>query len=706
MMAIELSQEQRAVVDAPFERCVAVVGAHGTGKTRALLERAARAREQLAPASPLTFASPREIDRFAFALLAERGAAVCEVDDVDAEALFLAACEPLLALEWEEFAAELDPEVPGLRSPQRFVESAFRLFRRLREALVTPDEFLARSLAGATEFAAKPPNFADPALLFATKNEHHDSLAVTPQELQRQYRREVDLAKILARLYAEYEALVAATGRMTGRDAVALAVAALRDDPAAAARLRERAGAAFVDGADELTPGRLALLQALFGRELAGVTLAATDYPAGLGEPLRIELRQQYRSPLAIELACHLLLKTPHRLEAAGAEPALELARVRTPRDEAALVAERVEEWLQRGTPPERIAVLMRSVRHAGLYEAALLDRNVPTIRCGDVNVFEDRRALDALALLFNVDDPFRHDWLLRTLGNAAFALSDASLSLLCSEPPHPQAALFVLDDERAPTVRSSRWDPKRDLRLGWNVVRGEQDAELSESARETIGRFRALRDGWLGAMQTLPFDEFVRRVWREGLAREGAPGSARALAQQAVLQRLLARLLDFRAIDPDATLATVLARAERRAESDLESCEDDAGSGFVRLMSVDAAAGMEFDRVAIADVRAGAFPRWYVPDAFLFSPRAGMIPKENAGEARSARTAKFTYYLHRNKTRDRYNDRERRAFVGALRRARTSALVTAWGSPTRGVTAPEFLEELRNAHLPGSVVS
>lgn len=102
MMAIELSQEQRAVVDAPFERCVAVVGAHGTGKTRALLERAARAREQLAPASPLTFASPREIDRFAFALLAERGAAVCEVDDVDAEALFLAACEPLLALEWEE----------------------------------------------------------------------------------------------------------------------------------------------------------------------------------------------------------------------------------------------------------------------------------------------------------------------------------------------------------------------------------------------------------------------------------------------------------------------------------------------------------------------------------------------------------------------------------------------------------------------------
>jgi len=35
-------------------------------------------------------------------------------------------------------------------------------------------------------------------------------------------------------------------------------------------------------------------------------------------------------------------------------------------------------------------------------------------------------------------------------------------------------------------------------------------------------------------------------------------------------------------------------------------------------------------------------------------------------------------------------------AFVNALRRARLQAIVTAHGRATRGITAPEFLEELR----------
>lgn len=113
-------------------------------------------------------------------------------------------------------------------------------------------------------------------------------------------------------------------------------------------------------------------------------------------------------------------------------------------------------------------------------------------------------------------------------------------------------------------------------------------------------------------------------------------------------------------------------------------------------MMSVEAARGREFDRVIIANVRPGAFPVWYAPDRFLFSPKFGMIPKENVGDARASRTAKFTYYVHAVKANLKYNERERRVFNYALRRARESVLVTAWGTPTRGKTAPELLEELR----------
>jgi superfamily I DNA/RNA helicase len=155
--------------------------------------------------------------------------------------------------------------------------------------------------------------------------------------------------------------------------------------------------------------------------------------------------------------------------------------------------------------------------------------------------------------------------------------------------------------------------------------------------------------------------------------------------------------LSTFAARKEGATIADVLQYAEQRVESELETCEpDEHVTGFVQMLSIDAARGREFDHAIVANVRPGAFPLWYSPEAFLFSPRLGMIPKENAGDARASRTAKFSYYMVRTKAAKHYYERERRAFDYALSRARKSVLVTASGTASRGVTAPEFLEELR----------
>lgn len=685
MIFAELSTEQRAAVARPHEECFAILGAPGSGKSTALAERAAALRTLYPRSVPLVFPPNRDFDEFAVGVLQSYGRTATLVDDVDAELLFAQACAPLFALEWNEFSSDqLDPEVPGLRSPERFLRSAFRLIRRLRDADVAPAFFLSRALTGATEFYARPPNFADPALLSATKNCYHDSLAVTTEELTRQRRREVDLAKILARLFERYVELVETTGRMTGRDAAIAAAELLERNGDLAATLRMRHRFALIDDAQELTKAHLRLLRAIFGDRLAGVTLCG-DPSSVVTEARMTNPRETFAFPTA-----SVQLRSTHR------SPAMQLERCGTPREEAAIIASRVREWIDAGTEPERIAVIFRSARNVEAYEEALLEQNVPVLLSGDVNVFTDRRALDALALLWNVDDPFRHDWLLRTLGNRACGLSDASLVVLCSEPPDPQRALFAFDDEPAPTARATRWNPKRDLRLGWNVIRGERDDALSDEARARLRRFRTLREGWLTAMHELPFERFARRVWSEGLAREGAPGSARAHAQQAVLRRLLQRLNAFLAENSEATIADVLEYARQRMESDLETCQLDDTAGFVHLLSVEAARGREFEHVVVANVRPGGFPRWYAPDAFLFSQRYGMIPKDNVGDARAARTAKFSYYVFRSKASQQYYDRERRALRYAANRARTSVLVTAAGTPIRSKSAPEFLEELR----------
>jgi superfamily I DNA/RNA helicase len=686
LIALELTAEQRRAVEAPYDGCFAILGAPATGKTTALLERVARARAVFPSAEPLVIEADSALDAYATALLVSCGTDVALVDDVAAELAFAQACAPLFALEWEEFARDqLDPEVPGLRTPERFLASAFRLIRRLRDADVAPEAFLSSALRGATEFYAKPPNFADPKLLAATKSSFHDSLDVKPDELARQRLRELDLAKILAKLYQTYVDLVESTGQMTGRDAVIAAGRCLRQDEQRARRLRERHRVAFVDEAQDLTNGQLALLAAIFGEQMPGVTLCG-DPSAAISLVRRTQPDVTFaRAASSVQLRRELRL------------PRVETARTSTTREEAPLIVARVAAWLDEGVAPQQIAVLFRSVCHVELYETALLDHDIPTTIAGDANLFEDRRALDALALLWNVHDPFRHDWLLRTLTTRAVGLSDASLAILCSEPADPQRQLFAFEDEPAPTVRASRWDPRRDLRLGWNVVRGEQDSALEDDAAARVQRFRSLRERWLDALSTLPLETFARTVWREGLAREGSPGSARAAAQQVVLRRLLARLNEFLRRNPDASLADLLVYAEQRMESDLETCAPLENDGrFVQLLSVEAARGRQFDKVIVANVRPGAFPLWYAPESFLFSPNLGIIPKENSGDARSARTAKFSYYVFRAKASQRYNQGERRAFNYALRRARCDALVTAAGTPTRGITAPEFLEELR----------
>jgi superfamily I DNA/RNA helicase len=684
------------------ETCVAITGGPATGKSTQLLVRI-RACDGVplvlaASEPPLAFlrnalpagSAVRTTGAFAATLLREPARII---DDVEAELLFAKAAAPLLALEWPEFSDEtLDPEVPGLRAPQRFLEAAFRLMRKLLDACISPEEFLQSAQVGATSFYARPPNFASADLLRYTKDTYRDSLDVTTEEIQRQFRHETHLARILAALFRAYLDARALDRLLTPRDAIAEATALVTLDAGLRHEVREGYAAIFVDDAQELNIGELKLLQAICGDALRGV-VAAGD-PQGAIGTFRGARPDRVFAVAAQRIVCE---------DRYRANVPMRLHRAADQRAESRWIADEVADLLRGGTPAKEIALIFRSVGAVRVYEEALLQRGIATQTIGDVNAFCDPRAMDALALLWNVYDPFRHDWLLRTLCAPALALSDASLVVLCAQPPDAQTLLFEPEGEADAPRR--RWDAQRDLRLGTNVIRGDADADLAPLARERIERFRAMRLAWVEASASLRPSELARAVWREGLAQLGARESAAARSQAIVLRRLLDRIRAFEDEHPNATLGDVLSDAEARAESDLEACEDPSGVDCVRLISVEAARGCAFDSVIVPNARPGAFPRWYVPDAFVYSPTQGMIAKENVGEARASRTAKFTYYMFRTKTRERYNDEERRAFSYALSRARKSLIVTAWDRATRGITAPEFFEELKAAKLPGTEI-
>jgi superfamily I DNA/RNA helicase len=655
------------------------------------------------------------LERLAFDMLAEHATLTNlaydleTIDAYDAEAIFERAIAPLFSPDWNEFLGpDIDPEIPGLRAPDRFAAAVLRLIRKLRVAQITPDAFFAAALRGATAFYANPPNLSAPSLLFATKDEHRAALAVSASELERQRRRELDLAKIVTKLYRSYLDELVSHGCLTPWDAIAEATRLLDEHPALARTYRGRFRIALVDDAQDLPTGEFRLLKAIFGKTLAGVTIAgdpqaATGTFAGArpervfgAAALTLVLQANYRVPAQIAAVAGALLDPQHAPPVPSGD-AIRLHRADTPPDEAAFVADSIAALIAAGTPPGRIAVVHRSLRTLAAFEEALVERDIPVALQGDAALFVRHDTLDALGLLWSTVDPFAHAWLLRVLQLPPLGLNDATLAILCGEPSSPQALLFDLPPDDGDGSR--RWDRRRDLRLGTNVVRGDRDADLEPEARARLAAFRARRAEWQRLARAVGILEAAEAIVTGGGMYERRPNesAARAGRRCTLTGALLETIARYAARNPGDDLLDALAYCERIARSENGPLVRDGARDAVVVAAIDRIKARRFDHVYVVDVRAGSFPPYYVPDAFLFSPTYGMIPKDSVGDAVTARTAKFTWYAHHAKLRENYSREDRRALAVALTRADVQVTVSAAGRPTRGIAAPELLSELQS---------
>jgi hypothetical protein len=286
----------------------------------------------------------------------------------------------------------------------------------------------------------------------------------------------------------------------------------------------------------------------------------------------------------------------------------------------------------------------------------------------GDVDLLARPDVGDALAVLWSAADPYKHAWLLRALQSPSIALSDASLAVLCGEPANPQAMLFALPAGETDTDR--RWDRRRDVRLATNVLRGERDADLSSVARERVTAFRERRARWAahardagaGAARAIVADSGV-------LARRPGETAARAQRRGVLIEALLALIGRYETRFPGAQLDDALGMLERLAPEETGPPVSDPAASGVFTGAIACIGPRRFEHVFAVDARAGSFPPYYVPDAFLFSPSYGMIPKDAAGDAPAARTAKFTWYSHQTKLKDAYAREHRKLLALAMSR-------------------------------------
>ena len=704
-----------------------ISGRPGSGKTRELMVRIAAAefpRERLIVASPHVRSAARlggtTLASYAFAIL-EQHAFACGlalelecIDDVDAETHFAEAASSLFSLEWVELAEpelggdpSLDYEIAGLRAPERFAQAAYRLIRKLRAAGITPKRFLESALHKAAEWYAKPPNLANPDLLYAAKR-YRDSLNADGPELERQRRREIDLAKILARTYEIYITDSETRGCLTGVDALAEATRVLGTIEGAAQAARERWPLAFIDDAQDLTYGELLFLRALYGKQLSGVTFAgdpdqATRTFAGARPEQIFSGTEKLRMPAPPEPRATLVAAASEFLHDRNVftDPAgrIVLQRTSSQEREATFIAAEVAKLIEDGTQPESVAVLVRSLRAAHTYVDALLNENIAVTLIGDLDLLGEKIVQDALALLWAAEDPRRHDWLLRTLVTPMLRFSDATLVELCVEASDAQERLFPaseVDAEEEPRVRLDR---NRERRLSANVIDGERDADLSAEQRARLERFRAQRLRWIDIVAEAPLEDAARLIFLEGgiFAAEPGENRARQAHRNDLLERLLARIAHYASRDRMRSLGDLLRYFEKIAKSDWPQCDPalDGPLGVV-VAQIDAIKGQSFEQVFVPNLRAGGFPPYWVPDAFVYTTNSGVIPKDNVGDARASRTAKFTWYQYQGgKVLELHAAEARRLLYCAMTRATQRVTLSAFEKPTRGISAPELLAEL-----------
>jgi DNA helicase-2/ATP-dependent DNA helicase PcrA len=302
------------------------------------------------------------------------------------------------------------------------------------------------------------------------------------------------------------------------------------------------------------------------GAEIANILSFEKKY---LGAKI-VMLEQNYRSTKTILAAANdVIAKNIYRREKnlfttnADGEP-LSLYIAFDELDEAAFITRKIKELLEEGKQPRDFAVLYRANFQSRAIEEQLLNGDVPYQVLG-TRFFERREVKDALSFI-----------------RAAVQGSSVDVARVANVPPRGIGKVTLLK------------------------ILAEREHELTGAIAQKVANFRILLARIRDAAQLLPPSQLVRMVIVEtGMDRhfkEDKFEGAERLENLRELSNLAAR---YDALPIEEALQAFLESAA--LASDQDELKEEQNS--VRLMTVHAAKGLEFNTVFITGLEEGLFP-------------------------------------------------------------------------------------------------
>ncbi|KAB1655105.1 ATP-dependent helicase [Pseudoclavibacter chungangensis] len=665
------TDEQRAVIEAPFGPSLVVAGA-GSGKTQTMVQRIVWliARHGVDPASILGLTFTRKAaaelrDRVDRAVGRLREAGLVGGTDVDlpevatynafANRLFtenalVVGQEPDALLLDDAGAFTLmrgivlrsdDDRLAALDSSvSTIVRGALDLARGMRENGVAPDDLdgVADAFDGFLELPGR--------VVKGRPTPYRDVIDAQDR---------MSALRPFARLAASYEAEKRRRGVIEFADQVAAAAAVVERAPAVAEEVRRRAAHVILDEYQDTSVGQTGLLSSLFrghsimavgdpkqsiygwrGASAGNMRRFPSDFGAPDGPvPPRLTLSVSWRNDVAVLDAANTIAAgierpggdgpvdepLPELRPRSGAGPGEVRATFTQSLDEE---AEAIAGWFadafagRASDDRPSGAILFRVRRLMPLFADALAARGVPCRIVGLGGLMWLPEIVDLTSLLRVASDPTAGSELIRLLVGSRFALGPADVAAL-----HTLARRLAALDWRmrrySASVRTAARasvasDDDEALGDALEYVAAASDDDpllsgISATARTRLVEAAVLVDDVRSRIGA-PLVELVEfAIARSRLDLEAAANPSRSRGRTD-LDAFVDAVVGFQAAQPNAGLGALLDWLDLVADDDaLARSTDEPEPGTVQLMTVHGAKGLEWDLVAVPRCVAGEFP-------------------------------------------------------------------------------------------------
>ncbi len=320
------------------------------------------------------------------------------------------------------------------------------------------------------------------------------------------------------------------------------------------------------------------------GADIRNILDFEKDYP----DATVIKLEQNYRSTANIldaanQVIAHNAGRKEKRLwtETGEGEP-IHLYAAGDERDEAAWIADRIRQMNRKGRAYGDMAVLYRTNAQSRVLEDMLMRANIPYKVFGGQRFYDRKEVRDVLAYLRVIVNPADDVSLRRIINVPKRSIGDSTVQELMAHALENGMPLYS--------------------------ALSDMPESLGSRPRKCVMDFFMLITLLMALKESMPVDEFVTTlIEKTGLMEQyKKEDSDEARSRLENIQELLGAVTEYCKSAENPTLEEYLENVS--LVTDLDQAED-AGRGYVTLMTLHSAKGLEFPVVFMTGLEEGIFP-------------------------------------------------------------------------------------------------